>query len=210
MASPRLRSGSTLVELLIFMVIIAAVSVSLLPLFFSSTEDRLLQQTVAAVEQNGQQLLQTIGYTIRHGERILLPEQPGSGSVLVLQTESGSTNPTIIGTVSGTLLLIRGTAKETISSSQVAVENFRMWNTSASVDRGSILVRFDVSRAIRLQAPRTYRRTFEGTFTLFPDTRKTGNRCGCAVPGCAGASNVVWQVCITGACQTANAQMQCP
>src|SRR5207248_1996679 len=98
---PRLRSGTTLIELLIFIAILAIAGSAILPLLFASTEDRILQQTVSIVEQNGSQILQTIGYRIHHAERVLDPLLRGSGSVLALQTGSGSENPTIIGISSG-------------------------------------------------------------------------------------------------------------
>ncbi len=209
-ASPRLRHGSTLIELLLFMAILAAVGVSMLPLLFSATEDRLLQQTVATVEQNGVQLLQTIGYHVRHAEKIVAPLARENGSVLTLQTESGGTNPTIIGISSGALILIRGASRQVISSSQVAVESFTVQNTSTTEGRGSVLVRFRLSRTIRLQAPRRYGQSFEGVFTTFPDDALQGDDCQCAQPGCASASLYVWQLCESGTCETAQTQLQCP
>ncbi len=192
------------------MAILAVVGVSMLPLLFSATEDRLLQQTVSTVEQNGVQLLQTIGYQVRSAERIIAPASRDQGSVLTLQTGSGTTNPTIIGISSGALMLIQGAIRQMISSPQVAVESFAVQNTSTSDSRGSVLVRFRLSRTIRLQAPRRYGQSFEGVFTTFPDDTLQGDDCQCAQPGCASASLYVWQVCASGACQTAQTQLQCP
>ncbi len=206
----RLRSGATLVELLLFMAILAAVGIAMFPFLFSATEDRLLQQTVSAVEQTGNQLLQVIGYQIRHAERIVAPALHEDGSILTLQTGSGGTNPTIIGVASGALIMIQRADRQTISSSQVAVESFTVENTSTSASRGSVRVRFRLSRTIRLQAPRKYAQSFEGVFSTFPDDVLNGNACGCAQPGCGSTSLYVWQVCDAGTCQTAQTQLQCP
>lgn len=205
-----LRRGATLVELILFMAIVAAVGISMLPLLFSATEDRLLQQTVSAVEQNGVQILQTIGYHVRHAERIVAPDRQEAGTLLTLQTSSGMTNPTIIGLSSGALVLIQRAIRQDISSSQVAVESFWVQNISTSNSRGSLLIRFTLSRTIRLQAPRRYSQTFEGAFAPYPADDPKGDDCHCAVPGCGGASLYVWQVCTSGTCETAQTQLQCP
>ena len=204
------KPGATLVELILFMAIVAAVGIAMLPMLFSATEDRLLQQTVSAVEQNGAQILQTIGYHVHHAERIIAPDRQQTGTLLTLQTSSGTTNPTIIGLNSGALVLIERAIRQDISSSQVAVESFTVQNTSTSDARGSLLVRFTLSRTIRLQAPRRYYQTFEGAFSLYPADDTKGDKCHCAEPGCATASLYVWQVCSTGACETAQTQLQCP
>lgn len=206
----RRRSGATLVELLLFMAILAAVGIAMFPLLFSATEDRLLQQTVSAVEQNGVQIMQTIGYHVHHAERVVMPGIQSSGSLLILQTASGATNPTVVGLSTGSLILVQRTSRQTLSSSQVAIESFTVENTSTSTTRGSIRVRFRLSRTIRLQAPRKYAQSFEGVFTTFPLDEPRGGACGCAQPGCAGPTSVVWQVCESGTCQTVQSEMQCP
>ena len=204
-----LRKGMTLVELLIFLAILGVLASTLLPLLFSTTEDRLLQQTASIVEQNGQQILQTLGYHVRHAEKILDPSMGSTGSVLAVQTGSGTTDPTIFGVSTGVLLLVRSTVKEAVSSTQVAVENFQVYNASPSATRHSVRVRFTLTRTIRLQAPRTYRRRFEAVFTLQPDDIMDGNPCGCAAPGCGVGGVYAWQVCQAGSCFTAQTQMEC-
>lgn len=207
----RSRSGATLVELLIYVAVLAAVGISMLPLLFSTTEDRILQQTAASVEQTGQQLLQSIGYQVEHAEKIILPEtSQGTGSILHLQTGSGSANPTIIGILSGALILVQGVQQQTLSSTQVGISYFIVKNTSVSADKQSVLVRFAVSKTIRLQAPRSYTKIFEGVFSPFPDQSHTGDDCNCAFPGCAGPSQFAWQICTSGTCQNATTQMRCP
>ena len=199
----------TLIELLIFIAILGALGSTLLPLLFSATEDRLLQQTASIVEQNGTQILQTLGYHVRHAERVLDPSLGSTGSVLALQTGSGVTNPTIFGVSTGVLLLVRSTVKEAVSSTQVAVSYFDVRNTSVSTTHQSVRVRFRLTRTIRLQAPRTYTRDFEAIFALQPDNTIAGDDCGCAVPGCGAGNVYAWQVCQAGACLTAQTQMRC-
>ena len=204
------RPGTTLVELLIFLAILVMVIGMILPILFSTTENRMLQQTIATVEQNGAQVMQTIELRVRDSERILDPAIGATGSVLTLQTGSGTTNPTIIGIYSGSLIVIRQSSKQTISSLQVAIQNFVVRNTSISVARQSVSISFRVSRTIRLQQPHSYARQFEGGFNLLPDDVTSGNRCGCGAPKCQAAVTYQWEVCSGTSCLLASTPLQCP
>jgi type II secretory pathway pseudopilin PulG len=210
MMSLRTRSGTTLVELLLFMAILSLVIGMILPILFSATENRLLQQTISTVEQNGGQALQNITLRVRQAERILVPAMGQTGAVLALQTGSGSTNPTIIGIHSGSLVVIRRATKQIITSSQVAITNFVVRNTSTSSTRQSLEISFKVSRTIRLQQPHSYGRVFEGGFNLLPDDVVTGSSCGCPVPSCQAAGTYRWDVCEAGICLSASTPLQCP
>lgn len=206
----RARPGTSLVELLLYLAVIAIVGVALLPLFFASTENRLLQQTASAVEQNGAQLLQNVSLYLKSSERILDPLPGATGAVLAVQTGSGAIDPIIIGISSGSLVLIRHATRQVLSSPQVAIDRFVVRNTSVSPLHQSVSLSFNVSRAIRLQLPRTYVRSFDAAFTLYPRDRRTGNACGCANPGCASLTRYAWQVCEAGACLSATAPLDCP
>ncbi len=207
--SSRARPGTTLVELIIYMAVLAVVGVAVFPLLFASTEDRLLQETVALVEQNGLQILQGIATRVSHAERILSPSTATSAPVLALQSGSGATNPIIVGVFEGVLRLVERTNFQDLSSNQVAVSNVRFRNTSVSASRQSIEVTFTVSRAIRLQAPHSYSQSFQGVFTIAPDDIMEPSDCQCAVPGCDGNDNYLWEVCESGTCLQSQTQMEC-
>lgn len=206
------RPGVTFIELLLFLAIVSMAGIMLLPLFFRATENRLLQETISVVEHNGTQILQTLAQHVRHAERIVDPGSGGSKSVLALQTSSGSTNPTIFGVSSGSFIMVQHTLRQTISSPQVAVTDFRARNTSASATRQSVEVSFKVSRSIRLEGPRLYTQVFSATYDKYPDDATTGGTCGagsCAGPACVNALTYGWQVCSAGACQNASTDLTC-
>jgi type II secretory pathway pseudopilin PulG len=202
------RSGFTMIEL-IFFVAIFAISMSLMiPFIFQATESRLLQQTVALVEDNGTQVSQKMIYRIRHAEKILAPAIGQTGSVLALQQEADNLNPTIFGVQTGVLLMIEGAIQESVTSTQVAVDEFVVTNTSPSASHPSVTISYSVSRTIRLQAPHSYSRTFDIHVNLFPDNELKGNSCGCTAPSCT--NNVYsWQVCSSSSCSNASANMKC-
>lgn len=204
------RAGTTLIELLLFLAVLSVIIGTALPILFSATENRLLQQTIAIVEQNGTQVIQNAGLKIRQAERILSPAIGQTGSVLALQTASGGLNPTIIGLNSGSIVLIQHATLELVSSQQVAVQDFMVRNTSTSDARPSVTVSFYVSRTIRLQQPHSYGRHFEFTIGLLPDDVETVDECGCAPPACEGNNIYGWHVCQEGSCLSASTQLQCP
>ncbi len=198
-----------MIELIIFIAILGMIISISLPLLFSATENRLLQQTVSIVEQNGVQIIQNAGLYIRSAERIMSPAIGETGSVLALQTTSGATHPTIIGSLSGTILIVQRSTQELISSPQVAVTDFTVRNTSTSETNQSLTISFRVSRTIRLQQPHSYAQFFEATFALLPDDITDGG-CECMPPVCLGNNMYSWQTCDGSNCLTASTDMTCP
>ena len=203
------RPASTLVEVLVFLVVFAIVAAMVLPLLFQAVENQLLQQSISLVEQNGMQALQAMGHRAQAGERILDPPMGETGSVVAFQTGSGVTNPTIVGVLSGSLVIIRHTTKQMLTSPQVAVEDFLVRNTSASATQSSFTVSFRVSRTLRLQAPHVYSRTFEALFSLSPDDSTQGDFCGCDPPFCQAGNVYVWEACEGITCGVASTQLEC-
>lgn len=207
----RHRQGMSLIEVIIFVALFGFTISILFPILFISTQNRYLQQTVAVVEQNGTQIANTVTFQLRHAEKILDPPLGRTGAVLALQTGSGATNPTIIGVESGTLIIIRKTTKERISSPQVAITNFVVRNTSINASRQSVYIRFSATRTIRLQMPHTYSREFTLGTNIFPDDVFVGNACVCAAPGCmTGGGRYQWRACENTQCATAESTMECP
>ncbi len=202
-----LRRGVTLVELILFMAIAAIMGLALMPLLFSSTENRLLQESVAHVENGGPQLMQVIGRKVRDAERILDPLPGATSKVLAIQMSSGSLTPTIFGLLTGAMLQIEKTTQQTISASEVSVQNFLVRNISNGQSTG-VTISFVLARSLRLEAPRFYTQTFQSTFTIFPKNVLTGNICSYALPGCTAGNRYAWQVCDPGA-ENATAQMDC-
>lgn len=193
------RPGITLVELLIFIAIIAIVGTSLVPLLFSSAESRLLQESIAFVETNGSQVIQIIGKSVREADRILLPAKGGTGHVLMLQMSDAESSPVVFGTLTGAVLKFQHEDIQTISGSDVSIENFSVRNTGNGTSTG-VYVSFVVSRTIRLRAPRTYRQTFQTFVGLYPKDVTRDCACECTAPVCSlGGTHFSWYM-LTPSC----------
>jgi hypothetical protein len=206
------RAGSTMVELVIYMALLGIVITSVMPLLFMSAEDRLLQQTISVVEENGTQVLQNLTFRIRNGERIISPIMGQSGSVLVVQTASGATNPTVIGYNSGAIVIVEGTHQQTITSSQIGVLDFRVRNTSTSATRQSVEIAFHITRTTRLLQPHYYLQYFNTSIALFPDDQTQSNTTTCSAPNCNPRNLYNWQVYNTSLeqCLDVAVPMYCP
>jgi len=209
-----LRSGVTLIELLIFLSLLAVVGGSVVFFLFITSEDRIRQDVRASVEQEGVQLFQGVTSRVERAERIILPPRLATGSILVLQMEVRMEDPTIIAVQSGILLLIQGTRERVLNSSGITVTQLRVRNTSASLERPSSTIAFTVSRSIPLPEASVVTRRFERAVTLFPKSSPQGNACGCAPPSCSGGW-YTWGVCEAGVCRRISGSdftvpLQCP
>lgn len=191
----RLHRGVTLVELLVYMGMLAVVAVLTIPLFFATAENRMLQQTIALVELNGTQAVQTATMHIRDAERILHPLPGESASFLALQYADESRSPVIIGVDNGRMTIIEHASREMITSMQVAVQDFTVHNTSVSDAHPGVALTFRVSRTIRLEQPRTYERGFDVGVSLLPADIPAERSCVCDLPSCDDPSTVRWEVC---------------
>ena len=209
------RPGVSLVELLIFIAIISIVGAALVPLLFSSTESRMLQESMSLVEANGSQLMQVIGKSIRESDRIIDPPAGQTKKQLALQTSSGGLSPTVFGILSGALLRIQKTTSQQMSAQEVSVSNFNARNTGNGTSTG-ISISFTVSRTIRLSAPRQYRQTFQTFFSLYPKDVLTDCTFELVVsPACTlGGTHYRWGVSTTNDCSgscttTTPIQLEC-
>lgn len=198
----KLRNGITMVELLLFIGISGLMAGTVIPMLMSATESRQRQDALALVEQNGEQMLQTVTAQVRSAERIIYPTTGSSGIVLALQTSSGSTTPTIFGISDGALVMIQGRNKRTLSSPLVAVTSFGVDNTSSAEDRQSLAVTFKVERIIRFRQPLVYEALFDTVINVFPDDEPAINNCDCITPYCdnSGSGQYIWEACIDNTC----------
>lgn len=201
------RSGTTLVELLLFLAFFALSSGVLLAFFFMTSEQRVRQQTISTVEQSGVQIMQTISNRIRNSERVLDPPIGSSGSILALQLSDTELHPTILALSGSSLVVVEANTIRQVSSDDVTISNVRIANTSVAADRATVLVQFTVSRTVPLSTPLHYSRTFESLVELFPDD-DPGAPCNCDSPICS-AGNYLWQYCIDTVCTDPTVSLSC-
>ena len=203
-----MRRGATLVELLLFLAFFSLSTGVLTSFFLMTSEQRVHQQTIVTVEQSGVQILQTLGMRIRSAERVLVPVAGSSGTLLALQLSDAALHPTIVGLSGSALYVGEENALKRISSTDVAIGNLVVRNTSVATDHPSVLIQFSVSRYVPLSNPIEYTRQFEALIPLFEDSVDNAP-CSCAVPACV-AGRFEWQYCLEDVCTDADVSLPCP
>ncbi|PIR49016.1 hypothetical protein COU80_01220 [Candidatus Peregrinibacteria bacterium CG10_big_fil_rev_8_21_14_0_10_55_24] len=204
----RHRPGVTFVELLLFLGVFAMCCGVLITVLVFSQEQRVRQQTITAVEQEGVQLLQMLARRVRNAENILDPPAGSSGSLIAMQMGHEDLNPTILAQGSGTVVVVEGDTLRSISPSGLQIIDLRFANTSVDAERQSARISFVAQRTIPLPGFPLYRQPFALSIALFPDNDWSGDDCACVTPQCIGGV-YQWQVCILEACQDATTTLVC-
>lgn len=202
------RPGVTFIELLLFLALLGVAGGAILQMFLETADSQVRQKAITDVEQTGIQLLQILRHDIQDTERILDPALGETGSVLTLQSDIDDTNPTIIATQSGDLLLIQKTSEYYVNPPEVLVSNFVVTNTSADAEHQSVHIFLELYQESRIQHLPDYSKGFETTVTLFPDNQTEGGSCGCPLPRCQNGY-YEWPVCEDAVCSYASGSILC-
>jgi type II secretory pathway pseudopilin PulG len=206
MITRTLRAGFSLLELMMFLGILAIISGTLTAVFINTQEARVRQQSVSEVEQRGTQLLETFTKTIRHAEAILAPASGQTGSILALQMALNVEFPTILSkTASGVIILVQKTSTAALLNTNVIAKNLTFKNYNGT----NIVFSFDLQATIPLVHPTIYSRHFESTTTLFPDDQNESGGCtSCTAPSCT-SHRYHWYTCESGVCTQATQTIAC-
>lgn len=202
----RSSGGSSLLELILFLGILAIMFTTVIAIFIATQETRARQQGIAEVEQRGSQLLATLTKSIRRAETVLAPATSQTGSILALQMALNAEHPTIFAeTGSGNLLLVQKTSMFSLLNTKARVQNLRFRNN----DNTNVVLSFDLTTVLSLVQPTTYSRHFETTVTLFPDDQSEAGGCvTCPAPICI-AHQYRWYHCLNDVCTQAGETFSC-
>jgi len=203
----RSRPATTLIELLMFTAFFAISSAALISFFFSTSEQRVRQQSISSVEQSGVQLMQTLSNRIRSAERIVTPAATSSGSILTLQLFDQSFNPTVIALSGSALYVGEANTLKRISAEDITISGFSVRNTSVDATKGSLVLQFTVSQISGVSLRKTYSRLFEAAISLFPDDI-VSEQCDCESPVCSDGT-YQWQYCEADECHDAEVELPC-
>ena len=197
------HAGTSLLELLLFLGFFALTAGVLITVLFYSNDQRVRQQTITSVDQQGLQLLQMLSRRIRAAERILDPPLSSSGSITALQMADESQNPTIITMQTGSLIVAEYETLVDLLPEGIEMKDLFFQNTSATSSRQSLYFSFELSKNYPFANLGEYRRSFDALVSLFPDDDPAGAECGCAVPTC-NVGIYEWEICQDDSCQTAS------
>lgn len=187
------RKALSLVELVVFLGIFVILIGSVIPLMAMGLDHYFQQKNMSMVENNAVLLMNDITKNIRSGERVLKPQQGQTGSVLALQTGWGLPSPLVIGISNGIVKAFSESNESPLMTTEVNVENLVFRNASTAESQN-----VDASFSLSVTAgtpPRTYRKNYAFSVTLFDIANTQGNPCACDDPHCPTENTYVWDTC---------------
>ena len=161
--------GYTLIELLLYVVILGMLLGSVVSFFGMVTEARVKNQTVAEVDEQGTMVMDYMTQTIRNASSISAPAAGGvAASSLTLVVPTAVLSPTIF-SLSGTTLQIKeGTAAAVpLTNGKVQISGLSFKNLTRSGTSGIVQVSFTISRVNPNNRNEfSYQKTFTGSAEL--------------------------------------------
>lgn len=210
MTTFRHRPGVTLVELMLFVSLMAVASGAILGFLFLTADARVRQSARADVQQVAVQLQQMLTHEFRAAEAVLLPARTATGTALALQVNAQDGSPLIFTVISGSLLAIRGSNTSVLTPSDITAANMLVTNLSATDDAPSLRFRLELQKRVPLLQVEYARETVELFVTPLPTHNPVGDDCGCTAPVCV-SGNMQWETCLSGGCVAVeNIPVSCP
>lgn len=160
--------GFTLVELLLY-VGISAVMLLIISVFLSSLlQSRIKNQTIAEVDGQGMQVMQTIAQTARNAENITAPSTGASATSLTLDVSTGANDPTVFDLSGGAIRISEGGGSAVpLTNSRVTASALTFQNLSRADTPGTVRIQFTLE-AVNPENRNEYgyEKTFIGSATL--------------------------------------------
>lgn len=140
------QSGYTLIELLLYVVIVGVLLTSVVSFFGMVTESRVKNQTIAEVDQQGTAVMDYITQTIRNASSISTPAAGAAAASLTLVVPTGGLSPTVF-SLSGTTLQVKEGAAAAIAltNGRVEISGLSFKNLTRSGTNGIVQVSFVLS-----------------------------------------------------------------
>lgn len=143
-----LRSGFTLIELILYVGLLSSMML-VLSLFFSiAVSVRIKNQTVSEVEQQGLQVMQIMSQTIRNASSVNSPLPGLSSSTLSLSLATSSDISSVFFATSSILYMREGVASSvSLTNNKVAISGllFSALSVSSSTTPGTVRIVFSLS-----------------------------------------------------------------
>lgn len=136
----------TLLELLIYLGIVAMVLAIASALVYASLQARVRRRSIAAVEQEGLRVAELIGFAIRNSRAITGPLPGVTSTTLTLNTDATSSTPTIFRLATGTILVTEGTGTPiALTSNRTVASALIFTNFTPSSTPGTLRFNFNLN-----------------------------------------------------------------
>ena len=139
--------GYTLIELLLYVVILGLILTPLTYFFGMTSEARVKAQSISEVEDQGTAAMDYITQTVRNAYSVSAPAAAASGSSLTLVVPTTALSPTVFSLNGTTLQVKEGTgATIPLTSGDVQVTNLTFKNLTRSGTSGVVQISFTITR----------------------------------------------------------------
>lgn len=162
---PSAPSGYTLIELLIYIAIVAALIAAVSSVVFTLLNGKAKLLTVGETNQNSRAAMDRMTLAVRNADAITAPAAGATGTALVLQMPDASVNPTQFSLVNGAIQMREGaSAASALTADEVTVRGLVFRNLTATGAPGTIRIEMAVSSTnpsgnIDYEYGQTYRET---------------------------------------------------
>ncbi|MFH1078342.1 MAG: hypothetical protein V1745_03645 [Patescibacteria group bacterium] len=159
-------NGSTLVDLLVYIAIIAVLMFIIVDILFNIFALKVKLDAISGVRQGGRIAMERIRLAVQNATSITVPTSGTSTNVLTLAMPTTSTNPTTFSVSDGALLLKEGTSPtSTLTAAEGQVMSVTFQNLTAAGTPGTVRVILYVSSTETgaQQTPFTYGEVYRTT-----------------------------------------------
>jgi Tfp pilus assembly protein PilW len=155
-----IEGGLTLIELLLYVVIVGLLLLSLAGMYAEVLGSRVKSQSIAEVNQQGQQAMDTITQTIRNATAVTAPGTAASGATLMLTTPASTYNPSSFFLLGNALQVSGSTgAPIALTGPTVRISSLEFRNLTNGTNT-SVQISFVVSNTNNLGLAGSYQKTF--------------------------------------------------
>lgn len=158
------KSGTTLIELLIYMGLLSIFLVVLTGVFSSIINTQLESKSVSSVEEDGRYILSRMTYDLRRASAISIPTSIGATSPTLRVTIEGS-NYTY-GLTGNALTLTSPQGTNNISSTDTEISDLSFTRIGNTGGKNTILVEFDITSATKRMGTEAESKTIQTTIGI--------------------------------------------
>lgn len=142
----RTQRGFTLLELLLYIAIVAIIVSSFSAFLVLALRMRVKMQTIAEVEQQGKRVMQLITQTARNAVTINSPAVSATSTSASFDVVTASKDPTVFDVSSNALRIQEGTSSAVVlTNSRVTASGLQFYNISRTSTPGIIRIQFSLS-----------------------------------------------------------------
>jgi len=139
------KKGISLIEVILYTSLVAVMLVVMTQFIGTIFESRTKNRVVNEVEQQGLQVMQFLGNTIRQANGVNVPIPNISLATLSLDSFGSNPSPSVFSLVSGKLQLVEDGAPTILTSDYIEMSNLLFTNTSQQNTPGSIRIEFTLN-----------------------------------------------------------------